>query len=95
MVGLGRYCSSPMISSTTGFTAQTMKYDCSGPVMCRTIPPLKMNFATALSDKEWANVVHKYLFWVPLPLLGFDALMIFTVMASQLVLPVLGARRVD
>jgi sterol desaturase/sphingolipid hydroxylase (fatty acid hydroxylase superfamily) len=28
--------------------------------------------------------LHKYLFWLPLPLLGFDPLMIFTVMAINL-----------
>jgi sterol desaturase/sphingolipid hydroxylase (fatty acid hydroxylase superfamily) len=44
---------------------------------------VKMNFATALRQGVGERL-HKYLFWIPLPLLGFDALMIFTVMAINL-----------
>lgn len=44
---------------------------------------VKMNFATALRQGVGERV-HKYFFWLPLPLLGFDALMIFTVMAINL-----------
>ena len=44
---------------------------------------IKMNFATALRQGVGERL-HKYIFWLPLPLLGFDALMIFTVMAINL-----------
>ena len=44
---------------------------------------IKMNFATALRQGVGERI-HKYIFWLPLPLLGFDALMIFTVMAVNL-----------
>ncbi len=44
---------------------------------------IKMNFATALRQGVGERV-HKYLFWLPLPLLGFDPLMIFTAMAWNL-----------
>ena len=43
----------------------------------------KMNFATALRQGVGERI-HKYLFWIPLPLLGFDPLMIFTVMSINL-----------
>lgn len=44
---------------------------------------VRMNFATALRQGVGERI-HKYLFWLPLPLLGFDPLMIFTVMAWNL-----------
>lgn len=44
---------------------------------------IRMNFATALRQGVGERV-HKYLFWLPLPLLGFDPLMIFTVMSVNL-----------
>ena len=44
---------------------------------------VKMNFATALRQGVFERV-HKYLFWLPLPLLGFDPLMIFTMMSLNL-----------
>lgn len=44
---------------------------------------IKMNFATALRQGVGERL-HKFLFWLPLPLLGFDPLMIFTVMALNL-----------
>lgn len=44
---------------------------------------IKMNFATALRQGVGERV-HKYLFWLPLPLLGFDALMVFTMMSVNL-----------
>ena len=44
---------------------------------------IKMNFATALRQGVFERV-HKYLFWLPLPLLGFDPLMIFTMMSLNL-----------
>ena len=44
---------------------------------------IRMNFATALRQGVGERL-HKYLFWLPLPLLGFDPLMIFTVMAWNL-----------
>lgn len=44
---------------------------------------IKMNFATALRQGVFERV-HKYFFWLPLPLLGFDPLMIFTVMSINL-----------
>jgi sterol desaturase/sphingolipid hydroxylase (fatty acid hydroxylase superfamily) len=42
-----------------------------------------MNFATALRQGVGERV-HKYVFWLPLPLLGFDPLMIFTMMSINL-----------
>ena len=44
---------------------------------------IKMNFATALRQGVGERL-HKYVFWLPLPLLGFDPLMIFTMMAWNL-----------
>ena len=44
---------------------------------------IKMNFATALRQGVGERL-HKYLFWLPLPLLGFDPLMVFTVMSVSL-----------
>ena len=44
---------------------------------------IKMNFATALRQGVMERV-HKYLFWLPLPLLGFDPLMLFTMMSINL-----------
>ncbi|RBP50685.1 sterol desaturase family protein [Arenicella xantha] len=44
---------------------------------------IRMNFATALRQGVGERL-HKYLFWLPLPLLGFDPLMILTVMAWNL-----------
>ena len=44
---------------------------------------IRMNFATALRQGVTERV-HKYLFWLPLPLLGFDPLMIFTMMSLNL-----------
>ena len=44
---------------------------------------VKMNFGTALRQGVGERV-HKFLFWMWLPLLGFDALMIFTVMSVNL-----------
>lgn len=44
---------------------------------------IKMNFATALRQGVGERV-HKYAFWLPLPLLGFDPLMIFTMMSLNL-----------
>jgi sterol desaturase/sphingolipid hydroxylase (fatty acid hydroxylase superfamily) len=44
---------------------------------------IKMNFATALRQGVFERV-HKYFFWLPLPLLGFDPMMIFTVMSINL-----------
>ena len=44
---------------------------------------VKMNYATALRQGVGERL-HKYLFWLPLPLLGFDALMIFTMMSINL-----------
>jgi len=45
---------------------------------------VKLNFATALRQGVGERV-HKYLFWLWLPLLGFDALMIFTVLSINLI----------
>ena len=42
-----------------------------------------MNFGTALRQGVGERI-HKYLFWLWLPLLGFDVLMIFTVMGINL-----------
>lgn len=44
----------------------------------------KMNYGTALRQGVGERV-HKYLFWLWLPLLGFDALMIFVVMSVNLI----------
>lgn len=44
---------------------------------------VKMNFATALRQGVGERL-HKYIFWLPLPLLGFDPLMIFTMMSWNL-----------
>ena len=44
----------------------------------------KFNFGTALRQGVGERV-HKYCFWVPLPLLGFDPLMIFTIIALNLI----------
>lgn len=44
---------------------------------------IKMNYATALRQGVGERI-HKYLFWIPLPLLGFDALMIFMMMSINL-----------
>lgn len=43
----------------------------------------RYNFATALRQGPGERI-HKYLFWLPLPLLGFDPGMILTVMALSL-----------
>ncbi len=43
----------------------------------------KLNFGTALRQGVTERV-HKYLFWAPLPLLGFDPLMIFTMIGLNL-----------
>lgn len=45
---------------------------------------IKMNFSTALRQGVGERV-HKFIFWLWLPILGFDALMIFTVMAINLI----------
>lgn len=42
-----------------------------------------MNFATALRQGVMERI-HKYAFWLQLPLLGFDPLMIFTMMSISL-----------
>ena len=44
---------------------------------------IKMNFATALRQGVGERL-HKYIFWLPLPLLGFDPLMVFTMMSVNL-----------
>jgi len=44
---------------------------------------IKMNYATALRQGVTERI-HKYAFWLPLPLLGFDPLMIFTMMSLSL-----------
>jgi sterol desaturase/sphingolipid hydroxylase (fatty acid hydroxylase superfamily) len=44
---------------------------------------IKMNFATALRQGVMERL-HKYIFWLPLPLLGFDPLMIFTMISVNL-----------
>jgi sterol desaturase/sphingolipid hydroxylase (fatty acid hydroxylase superfamily) len=44
---------------------------------------IKMNYATALRQGVTERI-HKYAFWIPLPLLGFDPLMIFTMMSVNL-----------
>jgi len=43
----------------------------------------KLNFGTALRQGVGERT-HKYLFWLPLPLLGFDPLMIFTIIGINL-----------
>ncbi|MEM1434698.1 MAG: sterol desaturase family protein [Pseudomonadota bacterium] len=45
---------------------------------------LKLNFGTALRQGVGERV-HKYLFWIPLPLLGFDPLMIFSMISLNLI----------
>jgi sterol desaturase/sphingolipid hydroxylase (fatty acid hydroxylase superfamily) len=42
-----------------------------------------MNYATALRQGVGERL-HKYIFWLPLPLLDFDALMSFTMMSINL-----------
>jgi sterol desaturase/sphingolipid hydroxylase (fatty acid hydroxylase superfamily) len=44
---------------------------------------IKMNFATALRQGVMERM-HKYIFWLPLPLLGFDPIMIFVMMSINL-----------
>ncbi|NND83162.1 MAG: sterol desaturase family protein [Gammaproteobacteria bacterium] len=44
---------------------------------------VRMHFATALRQGVGERI-HKYFFWLPLPLLGFDALMIFMMMSINL-----------
>ena len=44
---------------------------------------VKMNYATALRQGVMERI-HKYAFWIPLPLLGFDPLMIFTMISLSL-----------
>lgn len=44
---------------------------------------IRMNFATALRQGVGERL-HKFLFWAPLPLLGFDPLMIFTMISINL-----------
>lgn len=44
---------------------------------------IKMNYGTALRQGVGERI-HKYLFWIPLPLLGFDALMVFSMMSINL-----------
>lgn len=44
---------------------------------------IKMNYGTALRQGVGERL-HKYVFWLPLPLLGFDALMIFMMMSINL-----------
>ena len=45
---------------------------------------VKLNFGTALRQGVGERT-HKYFFWLPLPLLGFDPLMIFTMIALNLI----------
>lgn len=45
---------------------------------------VKLNYATALRQGVGERV-HKYLFWLWIPLLGFDALMLFTVLSINLI----------
>jgi len=45
---------------------------------------VKLNFGTALRQGVGERI-HKYFFWLPLPLLGFDPVMIFTVIALNLI----------
>jgi sterol desaturase/sphingolipid hydroxylase (fatty acid hydroxylase superfamily) len=44
---------------------------------------IKMNYGTALRQGVGERI-HKYIFWLPLPLIGFDALMIFVMMSINL-----------
>ena len=44
---------------------------------------VRMHYVTALRQGVGERV-HKYLFWMPLPLLGFDALMVFLMMSINL-----------
>jgi sterol desaturase/sphingolipid hydroxylase (fatty acid hydroxylase superfamily) len=44
---------------------------------------IRMHYVTALRQGVGERL-HKYIFWLPLPLLGFDALMIFTMMSINL-----------
>lgn len=44
---------------------------------------IKMNYGTALRQGVGERI-HKYAFWLPLPLLGFDALMVFSMMSLNL-----------
>ncbi len=45
---------------------------------------VKLNFGTALRQGVGERI-HKYVFWLPLPLLGFDPLMIFTIISLNLI----------
>ncbi|MEE9371626.1 MAG: sterol desaturase family protein [Saprospiraceae bacterium] len=45
---------------------------------------VKLNFATALRQGVGERV-HKYIFWIWIPLLGFDPLMMFTVISINLI----------
>ena len=45
---------------------------------------VKLNFGTALRQGVGERV-HKYFFWLPLPILGFDPVMIFTMIALNLI----------
>ena len=45
---------------------------------------VKLNFGTALRQGVGERI-HKYFFWLPLPLLGFDPVMIFTIIALNLI----------
>jgi sterol desaturase/sphingolipid hydroxylase (fatty acid hydroxylase superfamily) len=45
---------------------------------------IKLNFGTALRQGVGERL-HKYWFWLPLPLLGFDPLMIFTMISLNLI----------
>ena len=44
---------------------------------------IRMNYATALRQGVTERL-HKYAFWLPLPLLGFDPMMLFTMMSVNL-----------
>jgi sterol desaturase/sphingolipid hydroxylase (fatty acid hydroxylase superfamily) len=44
---------------------------------------IRVNFATALRQGVGERL-HKFMFWLPLPLLGFDPLMMFTMMSINL-----------
>ncbi|XOV82876.1 MAG: sterol desaturase family protein [bacterium] len=45
---------------------------------------VKLNFGTALRQGVGERI-HKYWFWLPLPLMGFDPLMIFTMISVNLI----------
>ena len=45
---------------------------------------VKLNFGTALRQGVGERI-HKYWFWLPLPLLGFDPVMIFTMISLNLI----------